>query len=67
MCKLAQTSETAIAITFLVMNLEKLLKVFLFLFSNQAQSIFFCWICEEITAKYPQKGFGEMQERLLAY
>jgi transposase, IS5 family len=67
MCKLAQTSETAIAITFLVMNLEKLLKVFLFLFSNQARSIFFCWIYEEIAAKYPHKRRGEMQERLAVY
>lgn len=32
MCKLAQTSETAIAMTFLVMNLEKWLKVFLLFF-----------------------------------
>lgn len=38
MCKLAQTSETAIAITFLVMNLEKWLKVFLFVFLNWIKS-----------------------------
>ena len=35
MCKLAQTSETAIAMTFLVMNLERWLKVFLFVFLNR--------------------------------
>ncbi len=29
MCKLSETSETAIAVVFLVMNLEKLLKVVL--------------------------------------
>ena len=32
MCKLVQTSETTIAITFLVMNLEKWLKVFIFFY-----------------------------------
>ena len=64
MCKLAQTSETAIAITFLVMNLEKLLKVFIFLFSNQMQSIWFGWIHDKMATEYPQKKYGEMQERL---
>jgi len=34
MCKLAKTSETAIAIIFLVMNLEKMLKVLLLFFSD---------------------------------
>ena len=38
MCKLAQTAETAISITFLVMNLEKWLKVFLFAFFNTPTS-----------------------------
>ena len=60
MCKLSQTSETAIAITFLVMNLEKWLKVFIFLFSNPAKAVLFCWICDKLTAKYPQKRYGEM-------
>ena len=36
MCKLAKTSETAIAIIFLVMNLEKMLKVLFLFFSD-------CW------------------------
>ncbi len=38
MCKLSQTSETAIAIIFLVMNLEKMLKV-LFLFFSGCRDI----------------------------
>ncbi len=66
MCKLAQTSETAIAITFLVMNLEKWLKVFIFLFSNQTQSGWFGWIGEKITAKYSPKNDGKMQQILCA-
>jgi hypothetical protein len=37
MCKLAKTSETAIAIIFLVMSLEKMLKVLLLFFSD-------CWV-----------------------
>ena len=40
MCKLASTSETAIAMTFLVMNLEKWLKDFLFLFLNCTKYLF---------------------------
>jgi hypothetical protein len=36
MCKLAKTSETAIAIIFLVMSLKKMLKVLLLFFSD-------CW------------------------
>jgi len=51
MCKLARTSETAIAITFLVMNLEKWLKVFLFVFSNWVISSFWESIYRKIKAK----------------
>jgi len=40
MCKLAKTAETAIAMTFLVMNLEKWLKVFLFVFFNTHKLLF---------------------------
>ena len=65
MCKLAQTSETAIAITFLVMNLEKLLKVFIFLFSNRTQFIWFGWICEKMTAKYLQKNMVKCRKDYL--
>lgn len=66
MCKLAQTSETAIAITFLVMNLEKLLKVFIFLFSNRTHFAFSGWICAKMSVEYPQKRSDEMQKRLSA-
>jgi len=65
MCKLAQTSETAIAITFLVMNLEKWLKVFVFLFLNQTQPVLFGWICDKMAAKYPQKRYGKCREAYL--
>jgi len=57
MCKLAKTSETAIAIIFLVMNLEKMLKVLLLFFSD-------CW---EITLlclnslKIEQKNISQLQ------
>ena len=42
MCKLAKTSETAIAIIFLVMNLEKMLKVLLLFFSDCQNIILLC-------------------------
>lgn len=66
MCKLAQTSETAIAITFLVMNLEKWLKVFIFLFSDWTHWTLFGWNCAKISEKYPQKRNAEVQVRLSA-
>jgi len=40
MCKLATTSETAIAVVFLVMNLEKWLRVFFLFFLSGYQCIF---------------------------
>ncbi len=67
MCKLAQTSETAIAITFLVMNLEKLLKVFIFLFSKRTHFALLGWICAKISVKYPQNKYGEVQEELSVF
>ncbi len=67
MCKLAQTSETAIAITFLVMNLEKLLKVFLLLFSNRTHCALFGWICTKMSGENPQNRYGEVQEELSAF
>lgn len=66
MCKLARTSETAIAITFLVMNLEKWLKIFLYLFSNPTQFVLLDWICEKLAAKYRQTRHREMQEKIAA-
>jgi transposase, IS5 family len=60
MCKLARTSETAIAMTFLVMNLEKWLKVFLFIFSNWIKSSF-CSIYVETKAKLATKNNLQMQ------
>ncbi len=63
MCKLAQTSETAIAMTFLVMNLEKWLKVFLFIFSNCRK--YFFGTC--FKGKQKQKICSEVQIMILGY
>ncbi len=46
MCKLAKTSETAIAIIFLVMNLEKILKVLLLFFSDCWDITLLCLNCQ---------------------
>ena len=46
MCKLAKTSETAIAIIFLVMNLEKMLKVLLLFFSDCWDITLLCLNCQ---------------------
>jgi len=63
MCKLAQTSETAIAMTFLVMNLEKWLKVFLFVFSNCRKYLFdTCF-----KGKQKQKFYCQMQIMILGH
>ncbi len=61
MCKLAQTSETAIAMTFLVMNLEKWLKVFLFVFSNWSKLSLFGDVCGKIRSKLGIKYDWQMQ------
>jgi hypothetical protein len=61
MCKLAQTSETAIAIIFLVLNLEKLLEVFLFVFFNCRKNMFFDSIYKKIKTKYILNGIRPMQ------
>ena len=57
MCKLAKTSETAIAIIFLVMNLEKMLKVLFLFFSD-------CWdialLCLN-SLKIEQKNISQLQ------
>lgn len=60
MCKLARTSETAIAMTFLVMNLEKCLKVFLAVFLNWIKSAFVS-IYWKTKAKLATKNNWEMQ------
>ena len=51
MCKLAKTSETAIAIIFLVMNLEKMLKVLLLFFSDCWDITLLCLNCLKIEQK----------------
>lgn len=51
MCKLAKTSETAIAIIFLVMNLEKMLKVLLLFFSDCWDIILLCLNCLKLEKK----------------
>ena len=61
MCKLAGTSETAIAMTFLVMNLEKWLKVFLFVFSNWSKLSLFGSVCGKIRAKLGIRHEWQMQ------
>ncbi len=61
MCKLARTSETAIAMTFLVMNLEKWLKVFLFVLLNWIQSSLLNAIYGKTKAKLAVKGNWQMQ------
>ena len=61
MCKLAQTSETAIAIIFLVMNLEKWLKVFLFLFLNCTEASLFGSIYRKTKAKWTIEDDWQLQ------
>lgn len=61
MCKLARTSETAIAITFLVMNLEKWLKVFLFVFLNWLKSSLLDPVYGKTEAKFSLKDDWQMQ------
>lgn len=61
MCKLAQTSETAIAMTFLVMNLEKWLRVFLFVFSGWIKCTLFESIYRKIKVKSGKNGNWQMQ------
>jgi len=61
MCKLAHTSETAIAITFLVMNLEKCLKVFLFVFLNWMKSSLLDPVCGKTQARVALKKDWQMQ------
>jgi len=60
MCKLARTSETTIAMTFLVMNLEKWLKVFIFIFFNCFKSSFGS-IYGKTKAKLATKNNWQMQ------
>lgn len=67
MCKLAQTSETAIAMTFLVMNLEKWLKVFLFIFSNWVKSSFFGFIYKKTRVKRTLKDDWQLQTGTTGY
>ena len=57
MCKLAKTSETAIAIIFLVMNLEKMLKVLLLFFSDCWEITLLCLDC----LKAEQKNISQLQ------
>ena len=61
MCKLARTSETAIAMTFLVMNLEKWLKVFLCVFSNGMKSSIFDAIYDKTKVKLIKSACAQMQ------
>jgi len=61
MCKLAQTSETAIAMIFLVMNLEKWLKAFLFVFFYCIKSLFLGFVYRKTRAKWIQKSCCQMQ------
>ena len=61
MCRLARTSETAIAMTFLVMNLEKWLKVFLFVFSNWRKLSLLYPVCGKIRAKLAIRQECQMQ------
>jgi len=61
MCKLSQTSETAIAMTFLVMNLEKWLKVFLFIFSNWSKWSLFVSVYGETKERLAIKDEWQMQ------
>ncbi len=64
MCKLAQTSETAIAITFLVMNLEKWLKIFIFLFQVEQNLYGLVEFVTKWQQTIHQKKDGEVQEKL---
>jgi len=61
MCKLARTSEAAIAMTFLVMNLEKLLKMFLFIFKNWCKLSFLGFIYGKTEAKQQLNDDCQMQ------
>lgn len=67
MCKLAQTSETAIAMIFLVMNLEKWLKAFPFIFFNFCKTSFLGFFYRKTRAKWSQKSCCKMQMITSAY
>lgn len=59
MCKLSQTSETAIAIVFLVMNLEKLLRL--------ALLYFFCLFMGSFYVRKKDKNSALLMKKLHKY
>lgn len=61
MCKLAHTSETAIAVTFLVMNLEKLLKIFFLYLGSSRLRLIVESIYSKIWAKFRFYGIKPLQ------